>query len=71
MIVGHDPDDRAIVESIVHLAHSLGMRATAEGVESKLQLDELRRLGCDLGQGYLLGRPLPDIDALEALIGAP
>ncbi|MBI2708119.1 MAG: EAL domain-containing protein [Actinobacteria bacterium] len=69
--LGTDPGDSAIVASIVHLAHALGMRATAEGVEEELQLDELRRLGCDVAQGFLLGRPLADADAIELLAGGP
>jgi len=48
-----------IVASIVSLAHSLGMRVNAEGVETELQRDALRKLGCDELQGFLLGRPAP------------
>jgi len=55
--VDTDPSDSAIVTAIVTLAHNLGMKAVAEGVETVAQLDELRRLGCDLGQGYLFARP--------------
>ena len=58
---GLDSDDRValIVRSIVSLAHSLGMRVTAEGVETQAQSSTLRYLGCDELQGYLLGRPAP------------
>lgn len=48
-----------IIESIVSLAHSLGMRVNAEGVETESQRDALRELGCDELQGFLLGRPAP------------
>jgi EAL domain-containing protein (putative c-di-GMP-specific phosphodiesterase class I) len=48
-----------IVSSIVSLAHSLGMTATAEGVETTEQLARLRTIGCDYAQGYLFGRPQP------------
>ncbi len=48
-----------IVASIVTLAHSLGMRVNAEGVETESQREALRKLGCDELQGFLLGRPAP------------
>lgn len=58
--------DATVVASIVGLAHQLGLRAVAEGVETDDQLATVRRLGCDLVQGYLLGRPMPaaEIDRL-------
>jgi diguanylate cyclase (GGDEF)-like protein len=49
--------DVAVVAATVALAHSLGMRTVAEGVETIEQLDHLRQLGSDFAQGYLLGRP--------------
>jgi diguanylate cyclase (GGDEF)-like protein/PAS domain S-box-containing protein len=55
--LGHDPEDSAICEAVVSLAHSLGMQAVGEGVETPEQLAELRTLGCEYGQGYLFGRP--------------
>ncbi len=54
-----DADDVAIVESIISLSRTLGLRVTAEGVETEAQLAVLRRLGCQEGQGYLFSRPLP------------
>ena len=54
-----DPRSAAIVASTVELAHNLGMRMIAEGVESQAIFDHLRRWGCDLAQGYHLGRPQP------------
>jgi EAL domain-containing protein (putative c-di-GMP-specific phosphodiesterase class I) len=57
--LGEEPDDSVIVSAVVALAHSLGMTAVAEGVETEIALDELRRLGCDRVQGFLLGRPAP------------
>ncbi len=47
-----DPDDRMIVRSTVELAHSLGLKVVAEGVEGEACLDALRGMGCDLAQGY-------------------
>jgi diguanylate cyclase (GGDEF)-like protein len=47
-----------IVKTIIILAHSLGMKAIAEGVETSYQLTHLRDLGCDAAQGYLLAKPL-------------
>ncbi len=54
-----DPDDAVIVRSIVDLAHSLGLRAVAEGVETVETWRALQALGCDLAQGYLVSRPVP------------
>jgi diguanylate cyclase (GGDEF)-like protein len=48
-----------VVRGIVSLAHDLGMRTVAEGVETVQQLDLLREVGCDVVQGYLLDRPMP------------
>ena len=58
------PDDVALVQAIVHMAHSLGITVTAEGVERPGQLEILRTLGCDHAQGYLFGRPV-DVAELE------
>jgi diguanylate cyclase (GGDEF)-like protein len=55
-----------IVTASIRLAHDLGMRVVAEGVETSAQLDRLGELGCDVVQGFLLARPLPagDIPSL-------
>ncbi len=55
-----DPKVDLIVKSIISLAHSLGIRVNAEGVENPAQMQALRRHGCDELQGYLLGRPSSD-----------
>jgi len=57
--LGIDDHDEAIVSAIVRLAHTLGLRVVAEGVETQLQLAHLRAMGCDYAQGFLLGRPEP------------
>jgi diguanylate cyclase (GGDEF)-like protein/PAS domain S-box-containing protein len=57
--LGLEADDTSIVEAVVRLGHSLGLTVVAEGVETPLQLNRLRDLRCDKGQGYLFGRPRP------------
>jgi diguanylate cyclase (GGDEF)-like protein/PAS domain S-box-containing protein len=57
--LGMDPQDDAIARSIVTLASDLGMQVVAEGIETAEQLQILRRLACDFGQGYHFSRPLP------------
>ena len=52
-------DSQAIVSSITRLADALGMATTAEGVETRGQLDLLRKLGCQEAQGYLICEPVP------------
>jgi predicted signal transduction protein with EAL and GGDEF domain len=49
--------DEAIVTASIAFAHALGLEVTAEGIETRAQLDRLADLGCDRGQGYLVGRP--------------
>lgn len=52
-------DCRAIVSAVIGLAHNLGMVTLAEGVEDPVQLEELRREGCSMVQGYLFGKAMP------------
>ena len=59
--------DRAIVASIVRLAHELGLVVVAEGIEDQSQLEELTQLGCDEGQGFFLHRPLAPL-AMSSLV---
>ncbi|HEY4555541.1 MAG TPA: EAL domain-containing protein, partial [Lysobacter sp.] len=65
--LGSDEDDAAICNSIIGLAHALGIRTVAEGVETQLQLDWLHARRIDEVQGYLLGRPQP-FDVLCATV---
>ena len=62
--VTSNPQDAAIARTIIELAHSLGLRAVAEGVETPAKLAFLKEAGCDQLQGYLFSQPLP-VAALE------
>jgi diguanylate cyclase (GGDEF)-like protein/PAS domain S-box-containing protein len=64
-----DPDNAEIVKVIIKLAQNLGMVAIAEGVETQSQLRQLKALGCDFAQGYLLAKPLPPLE-IERLVAA-
>jgi diguanylate cyclase (GGDEF)-like protein len=55
----NNENDSAIVRHTINLAHSLGLKVVAEGVEDESTWDELRTLGCDFAQGHYLGRPMP------------
>jgi diguanylate cyclase (GGDEF)-like protein len=57
--------DEAIVTASIAFAHALGLEVTAEGIETRAQLDRLSDLGCDRGQGYLIGRSAK----IEAVVG--
>ncbi|VVE55028.1 diguanylate phosphodiesterase [Pandoraea iniqua] len=52
------PPSLAIVNAVIAMAHSLGLRVTAEGVETQAQAQRLKELGCDEGQGYWFARPI-------------
>lgn len=56
--ISTDPEDKAIVGAIIHMADSLGLNTIAEGIETIEQLDYLREQGCDEGQGYYYDKPL-------------
>ena len=55
--VGKSREDEIIVSAVVGLANNLGLCCVAEGIETDRQLEFLRELGCQNGQGYLFGRP--------------
>jgi len=61
-----------LARTIIEMARALGMSTTAEGIETPEQLAVLRGLGCDLGQGYLISRPVPaeEVDAMAQLVTA-
>lgn len=54
-----DPEDMVIVDLVVHLAERMGLDVVAEGVETETHRQELMRMGCRFGQGYLWSRPVP------------
>ncbi|WP_313072590.1 EAL domain-containing protein [Melaminivora sp.] len=67
----HDGNDRAIVSAIIRMAQTLGMRTTAEGVETAEQLALLRENGCDEAQGYHISRPVPAEEFERFLLAQP
>ncbi len=72
--LGSDAADLPIARAVISLAHGLGISVVAEGIETTTQLDCLRDLGCDRGQGYTFARPLASEQLetlLEAANGAP
>ena len=63
----YDTGDRALCEAIIAMAHKLGLKVIAEGVETEGQRSILADAGCDYAQGYLFSRPVPP-EELEKLI---
>ena len=66
--LGEEPDDTAIVTATIGMAHALGLRVHAEGVETPEQFAGLRALRCDFAQGFYIARPQPaaEFDVLLA-----
>jgi EAL domain-containing protein (putative c-di-GMP-specific phosphodiesterase class I) len=65
--VPHNPASATLVETIVVMAHALGKRVVAEGIEGAEQLEFLRERGCDIAQGFYLARPLAAAAVTELL----
>jgi EAL domain-containing protein (putative c-di-GMP-specific phosphodiesterase class I) len=65
--LGIDEDDIALTEAIIVMAHKLGLKVIAEGVETESQKNVLMDAGCDYAQGYLYSKPVP-LDEFEALL---
>ncbi|MDX1572405.1 MAG: EAL domain-containing protein [Methylophaga sp.] len=59
-----ESDDQVLVEAIILMAHKLGLKVVAEGIETLEQLNMLVRAGCDYGQGYLFAKPMPAHDLI-------
>ncbi|MCK5376775.1 MAG: bifunctional diguanylate cyclase/phosphodiesterase, partial [Acidobacteria bacterium] len=69
--LGQVGDSRAIIETILSLANSLGIGVVAEGIETAEQVDRLRKMDCPHGQGYWFSRPLTAPAATELIAAAP
>jgi EAL domain-containing protein (putative c-di-GMP-specific phosphodiesterase class I) len=65
--LAEDDDDLQVVRSTIELAHHLGLRVVAEGIEDARSLALLQLHGCDLAQGFHLGRPVPADTMLDQL----
>ncbi|MEH6626181.1 MAG: EAL domain-containing protein [Motiliproteus sp.] len=63
-----DPADRELVAAAISMGHGLGLKIVAEGVETDEQLKYLRQQGCDIGQGYLFGKPVIAEEFEKALL---
>ena len=71
--VGSCLEDRSassILVAVTHLAHDLGMRVVAEGIETQEQLEFVKAVGCDVAQGYYLARPMPYQDCTDYLMSS-
>jgi diguanylate cyclase (GGDEF)-like protein len=66
-----EAENLAIIRMIVELAKVLHLNVTAEGIETETQAAALRRLGCDYGQGYYFGRPMPAAEIEPLIMGVP
>jgi EAL domain-containing protein (putative c-di-GMP-specific phosphodiesterase class I) len=67
--MAEDPLDAEVVRLVVAMGRRMGLRVVAEGIETPEERDVLAELGCDLAQGYCLGRPMPSL-ALARFLGA-
>ncbi|OLP19627.1 hypothetical protein BST81_04665 [Leptolyngbya sp. 'hensonii'] len=65
--MGQSPEDYEIVRMIINLGHTLGMDLIAEGVETQADVDALRSMNCEFGQGYFWAKPLPAAEATALL----
>ncbi len=69
--IGREGEDAGIVRTIIDLAHDLGMRTVAEGIETTQQAETLRTLGCEAGQGFLYSHPVAEEEARRLLTRRP
>ena len=65
MTAQRSEESRSVISSVVALGRSLGLSSVAEGVEDPETLEFLRRIGCDVAQGYLFSQPMPEAEALN------
>jgi len=66
--LGNDPRSEPTIKAMVALAHALDLHVIAEGIETRAQMEQVKRLGCDTLQGFWLGKPMPAAD-LQVLLG--
>ena len=66
--MGASQDSMEIVRTIIALAHNLNLHTVAEGVESKTDLEQLKKLDCDFAQGYYFSKPLSLKDATAYIV---
>jgi EAL domain-containing protein (putative c-di-GMP-specific phosphodiesterase class I) len=66
--VNFDEKTLKLVESIIHIAHDMGMKAVAEGIETENELEILRELKCDFGQGFYFSKPVPASDITRLVV---
>ena len=71
MRLGEDGRSSAVVRAISDLAHTFGMDVVAEGIEREIERSHLMEIGCEYGQGYLFGRPMPFDEAVAFLENSP
>ena len=64
--IGHYKQE-AIVSAMIAMGKAMGMTVVAEGIETEQQLSYLQNLECDIAQGYLFSKPLPQLDATQYL----
>jgi diguanylate cyclase len=65
-----EPGAAVLASGVISLAHALGLKVIAEGVETQVQLERLREMGCDLAQGYLFSKPLTAKGVAALLVAA-
>lgn len=65
--IAENANDQAIAQAVIRMAHDLNLKVVAEGIETKEQLDQIRKPHCDIMQGYLFSRPVPPEEILRLL----
>jgi EAL domain-containing protein (putative c-di-GMP-specific phosphodiesterase class I) len=65
--IGEEQTETRLARQVIDLAHEIGLRTTAEGVETELQYAQLQELGCDLGQGFLFAPPVAPQEIVKLL----
>lgn len=68
--IDREQQTRRLIACLIEMIHTLEMRCVAEGIEEREELEQLRRMGCEAGQGYLLERPMPMEDFLTLARGS-